>query len=375
MSMNVKATGSTASISSGDGKLEWLDLIRFLSALVVVICHCRADTFVEYASLPDAQKKFGTMGFFLATRLGREAVLIFFVLSGYLVLGKTIERLLSSGFDGRRYLVDRVARIYTPLVPALIFTFAIGACFSGRLDWWGLVVNMIGLQGTSFQGMGFNDPLWSLAYEMWFYVLLWAGVSMIVKRINILVVLALVGSFVVFTELDATFLFCWVVGGLFYFYKPKWCKGELIASSFVVAGSFLLIEFVSDSKSLPKSLEALKDLMPNVRSASLISSVACGWFITNIVKRKPSGIWVMVNKRVELGSAFSYTMYLVHFPIICTMSLVLPSRLPMVSFYGLAILLFKVVLCVIFSWLFYLPFEARTMIYKKRLELFLNRRA
>jgi peptidoglycan/LPS O-acetylase OafA/YrhL len=106
-------------------------------------------------------------------------VVVFFVLSGYVITGTLGDRR-----SARDYAVKRAARIYSVVVPALLLTYAIdllilqmnlpvgvpdyelrrpllyGAfslLFAG--DFWHLVV-------PSFS----NVPLWSLNYEVWYYV-------------------------------------------------------------------------------------------------------------------------------------------------------------------------------------------------------------
>jgi peptidoglycan/LPS O-acetylase OafA/YrhL len=108
-------------------------------------------------------------------RLGHVAVIAFFVLSGFLVATSTFER---PGF--RRYTAARASRILTVFWPAL----ALGAV----LDLIGMRVvraaayanvqlspavalkNAVFLQSIHAPVLGTNSPLWTLAYEGWFYV-------------------------------------------------------------------------------------------------------------------------------------------------------------------------------------------------------------
>lgn len=60
----------------------WIDWLRFLSAMMVLLVHLRASSFVEYGSLPDNQKNLVFASFYAVTRLGSEAVIVFFVLKG-----------------------------------------------------------------------------------------------------------------------------------------------------------------------------------------------------------------------------------------------------------------------------------------------------
>src|SRR4051812_33489695 len=94
----------------------YLDAVRFLAALAVFFSHVGARYFSN--------------GFlWQAVSLGAPAVVVFFVLSGF-VIGYVTERRETSGHD---YVVARAARLYSVVVPTLLLT----ACF----DWVGSQIN------------------------------------------------------------------------------------------------------------------------------------------------------------------------------------------------------------------------------------------
>jgi peptidoglycan/LPS O-acetylase OafA/YrhL len=68
-----------------------LDLVRGLAAITVILVHVRLRSFVELGALAPSQQSWPVGMFFAATRLGQEAVLLFFVLSGFLVGGQIIH--------------------------------------------------------------------------------------------------------------------------------------------------------------------------------------------------------------------------------------------------------------------------------------------
>jgi len=86
---------------------------------MVLLVHARGSAFVEYSALPGPQKNIIVASLFAFTRLGREAVLLFFVLSGFLVGGRLIDRVVRDDFRVVDYALDRLTRILLPLVPAL----------------------------------------------------------------------------------------------------------------------------------------------------------------------------------------------------------------------------------------------------------------
>src|SRR3569832_160361 len=152
--------------------LVTLDILRASAALLVVAEHARNAVFVPYGALPPAQHNAATQALYLLTRLGQEAELVFFVLSGFLVGGQVIRRAREGRFSGRDYTVDRATRIFLPLAPAVIFAAVAGYVAHGQpLDPAQIAGNAIGLNGIAVDTLALNAPLWSLAYEIWFYIL------------------------------------------------------------------------------------------------------------------------------------------------------------------------------------------------------------
>jgi peptidoglycan/LPS O-acetylase OafA/YrhL len=115
---------------------------------------------------------------------GREAVIGFFVMSGFLVGGAVLGRINSEKpflFD---YLVHRIVRIYMVVIPAILLTAAFdmlgrtlfppdyGAypVFEGHYEPRYILTNLLNFQGVIATHFGTNGPLWSIGYEFWYYV-------------------------------------------------------------------------------------------------------------------------------------------------------------------------------------------------------------
>jgi hypothetical protein len=113
-------------------RFYWLDWFRFLAAFEVVACHARLGVWTHYDQLQASSKNWLTWIFFASTHLGNEAVVLFFVLSGYLVGGKVLQRTFDRSFDTSAYVLDRVTRIYVPFLPALIVSGIIGYAIGAR---------------------------------------------------------------------------------------------------------------------------------------------------------------------------------------------------------------------------------------------------
>jgi peptidoglycan/LPS O-acetylase OafA/YrhL len=166
-----------------------LDLVRGLAALEVMFSHIRNFIFEDFPKLP-YDTGLLTNAFYYFTGFGRQAVFIFFVLSGYLV-GGSILGARPEGFAGR-YAVQRLTRLWIVLLPCLAATLLWnglgdhtgGADYlNGRLnppvasapsvpirtDLLTILGNIFFLQSRYIEVLGDNGPLWSLAYEFCYY--------------------------------------------------------------------------------------------------------------------------------------------------------------------------------------------------------------
>jgi peptidoglycan/LPS O-acetylase OafA/YrhL len=173
---------------------DFLNWSRWVAAWLVVAEHARSLVFVDYGDLqsPGLWAK----GFYFLTGFGHEAVMVFFVISGYLVGGKVWSLYREGRFGWRRYLADRASRLYAVLLVALLlgvildwsgYLFfnkyglynhgyegsiaVLGTAPIERMGWRDFLVNAFFLQTIAGPPFGSNGPLWSLAYEWWYYIL------------------------------------------------------------------------------------------------------------------------------------------------------------------------------------------------------------
>lgn len=92
----------------------WLDALRFIAAFMVLLSHARNTFFSAFGDLPADQQNIFSMAFTMFCRMGHEAVVIFFVLSGFLVGGRGVERMHNGTMNVGSYAIDRFSRIYPP---------------------------------------------------------------------------------------------------------------------------------------------------------------------------------------------------------------------------------------------------------------------
>jgi len=165
-----------------------LDAIRGLAALLVMFDHCHNLFFVDYGTALRGSAHPHLMYLLYAFgSAGREAVVVFFVLSGYLIGGSVFRALDQDRWSWKDYLTHRFVRLWLVLIPALVLCagwdtarLALGGAHGAGLlaavraegvTWKLFLSNVLFLQSVRTTTFGSDRVLWSLAAEFWYYML------------------------------------------------------------------------------------------------------------------------------------------------------------------------------------------------------------
>lgn len=311
-----------------------LDVIRSVAAWAVMWGHLRAFFFADYDQLALRTPSLKTLYFL--TGFGHQAVMVFFVLSGFLISSSILRSLSTGKWSWRGYAISRATRLYVVLIPGLLFgllwdvlgksLFASTGLYTQPLrSFAGLIVqneltarNFFGtlffLQTIVCPSFGSNGPLWSIANEFWYYVLfplgLLAGYSWLKKSFApaaLLTVAALGVSLILGPEKMIGFLI-WLAG---FVVLLVWSRLKL--SSAGARGAYLLFS----SAALMASLTAarLGKLAP--QGADLAVGLAFAAFLYGVLqldfKVLADGIYL---RGAHLFAGFSYSLYVLHFPFL-----------------------------------------------------------
>ena len=164
--------------------------VRFLCSQAVVLAHLFG--FFQWKAGP-----FNGMGSY--------AVLVFFILSGFLIAHSIREKSKSNlGYGFGNYVIDRFFRIYPPFVAALLLVFVLDVAqfeYTGQFYSFiqyliSLSINLLQMQefplatyinehymieAFRFRLMGTNIPLWTISIEWWLYLFYGFLIFFIVK--------------------------------------------------------------------------------------------------------------------------------------------------------------------------------------------------
>jgi len=190
----------TENASKAPNHWPLLDFLRAAAALLVLIGHTRRAYF-HYTDVL-AQPSLFLKLFYFITSMEGEAVVIFFVLSGFLIGGSLGDSMQRGSFDLVRYLIARFVRIYIVYIPALVITeavFLFGSLLLSdpgvgdnrplfsqqQMDFGGVsqaICHLAGLQGFSCHPWEQNPALWSLGYEWALYLFAPAIIGLVVWK-------------------------------------------------------------------------------------------------------------------------------------------------------------------------------------------------
>ncbi|MDN4614410.1 acyltransferase [Leifsonia sp. F6_8S_P_1B] len=364
------------------GRLTSLDGVRGVAALVVLAHHVSllyapiASTYI-WGSGPTPHA--GSVSWWLSyTPLklftaGPEAVMVFFVLSG-LVL--TLPVLRPRPFDWMAYFPRRLVRIGLPVVASILFATALALLVPQiprlAVSAWvaSTSVNpvtferfMSVLDPTVFD-FGLNNPLWSLYYEMIFSVTLplFIGLALLLKRWWPLGLAAAVASVAIGLNAVAGgfhYLPAFFVGALAAVLLGRihglgeringWRAGWLLWIAVLVVSLLLLI----GPWLFPTAYQPFRVVLAGFQPVAALGIVlvCLEWApLSNLLSRQPFA-W---------AGKVSFSLYLVHVPIILTMSYLLRGLpLPVVA-------AVSVVLALVVAPLFYTLVEKRAHTLSKR---------
>jgi peptidoglycan/LPS O-acetylase OafA/YrhL len=306
-----------------------LNAIRGFAALVVMYSHLRADFFPHYLDIERRTWLVQALYFLGGSYVARIAVLVFFVLSGYLIGCSVVKQQCEETFTWRRYLFNRLTRLYVVLIPALVFTALIdyaGRTYartaplyvsvlphldrsvSGDDTLLQFISSLTFLQTIVAGPFGSNGPLWSLAYEFWFYIL-FPLVSVMVIRRRISVVHS------------ALFLgLAWFVGPWILQLLPGWILGVLtglVAHRFQIQSRIVQKAFIFGSLAFMAGAAALAGSHVIHKGPVFDYAVIFGFLpLLYVVISLPAPAGRLYQQASDFLSSISYTLYLTHGPFL-----------------------------------------------------------
>jgi peptidoglycan/LPS O-acetylase OafA/YrhL len=323
----------------------YFDWLRGLAALMVLLNHCQQFLFITQKHEELNLLNPWLAGFYFLSTLGRESVIVFFILSGFFISSSILRLREKNQWSWPDYLLKRMSRLYIVLIPALLLTtlwdrlgvalFSSTGIYQGlnkhmypylgypqqELGLQFLLGNAFFLQGISlpvfsfnhfptFPTFGSNEPLWSLSYEFWYYLLFPLGLYVFSSKRSYgkrfigaalgLVTLLFVGRSI------AYYFPIWLFGAAISFSRPlAFINTEKRVNSFILLTFSLFISSLLFLHRLPPYVSILHEVLLGAAFAAFM------YALLHKKENKKNTRQDQVSKRL---AGFSYTLYLVHYP-------------------------------------------------------------
>ncbi|WP_024343037.1 acyltransferase family protein [Bradyrhizobium japonicum] len=314
-----------------------MDCLRGLSALIVAYVHGFQVFVLPYFGT-------GTPSHILTSLISTYAVDAFFVVSGFMICISTLRHRNPNGtFRSAEFARARVVRIYPPLLLAVAVTLLVYVIVSGlglhgaesfrlggelflarervQVEWSALPSTLLLLYGAvPFvpPPISMDGPLWTLSYEWWFYVStflvarLWNGLS-----VSRLAPIALLVGMLIYGRngLFLWFLLIWLSGFcLAIAYVARWLHSRYFFPVVAALASILLLTLLliggghlwSDILLPYETSSAQKIMVVN----SMLATIAL-----SVVVRSASVSHRQFARPLVRLSNFSYTLYVIHYPL------------------------------------------------------------
>ncbi|MDP5227252.1 MULTISPECIES: acyltransferase family protein [Arthrobacter] len=338
------------------GPVVFFDFARGVSAQAVVLGHA-LNIFLPAIFMPPGGHVFYIQSF---------AVIIFFVLSGFLITSAVLKKKDREDFTFGSYLIDRVARVIYPLIPALGLILAGDLLMFGRstrlpFDYVDLEPQTVvaaftmlfnhpvllelapaaGLPWLSAGPLGTGAPLWSVVAEWWIYVAFGVLAFIAVKKLK-----AGVGTGILLAFSIAVPLGYMAKGG---YESLAWVIGMLYALA------------AHRMSSLPKAFHTMMLLVGlggllaglwytkmNLHSAATVIPSAVAFCHLYFLGTDPGsrtrvsreGRFQRVYRSGSLFlSSYSYSLYLLHFSVVTYLWVLLHGRIPTAGLILVSVLL------------------------------------
>jgi peptidoglycan/LPS O-acetylase OafA/YrhL len=338
-----------------------LSALRAFAALQVASGHLRSELFPGLRSLSHPPLAYQGLAF--VTGFAHQAVVLLFLISGWLVGGKLLDKIAEPDAV-KHYVIDRVTRLWTVLIPCFFLMLLIGIA-SGKLNPVSIDLgsadpyagrafagNLLGLQHIAVPDFGGNYSLWTLAHQSWYYLLF-----------PLLLVCAAPGNATRRTGagLAALAFVVWLPGAI-VLYGSVWLLGTLFSRIRIRCSPRLRLLSCAAAigTGVYYRLFGLKD---DIVAASLVQDLVFALTVLVFLAcmrldagpaRRP---W---RRIIDVLAAFSFTLYVLHVPLIGILRQLGIERLSPAAAIDYVVYAGALGAILATSYLWSLAFEART---------------
>jgi peptidoglycan/LPS O-acetylase OafA/YrhL len=297
----------------------YLDLCRFIAAIVVVFAHL-----IHFGIATGEWIKWLPYN-------GRDAVILFFLLSGYVISYTCKEK----QDNLERYILARATRIFSVAIPVILLTVIVDLIgiqfnpenYTGLYQYEKLYIyipfhlSFLGEIWTISEQPFTVPPYWSLGYEVWYYVLF--ATLYFYSGIKRVIIFSLIFLFVGY---KLWLLFpLWLAGVWLYHNHTRWPLNPLFANLLFYGSLVAYIVFKQVGLDgylviLGQNLWPFEQLSLGSAKKYLSDYAVCIFVFTHLYAARYVNLsWILkLKKPIVLLASYTFTLYLVHAPVMKT---------------------------------------------------------
>jgi len=323
-------------------KSFYLECLRIIAAFYVFIYHIGSER-VENQQYLSNKKFVCTLGLKYAT--AHCFVMIFFVLSGYLITISASKPNMSF----KLFITNRLGRLYSVLIPAMFFSFLVAYFFKYSNYDIGIDIKNLSfpiprlLLNLSFLGQAFtlcstppfNEVFWSVQYEFIYYLLF--GVFVLMKnRCKYLILMVLL--FISWIKI-LLLLPIWLMGSFLFFFERKIKIKKTLSIFLFLVSSLSLLLYLFMSSAMPFQRNTSDNILFSFHlffSWNFRADYLFGFIVfINMYSFFQVSEWInykignsswfrnLYKNSIMIGNC-TYTLYLFHTPLLFLYATILP---------------------------------------------------
>jgi peptidoglycan/LPS O-acetylase OafA/YrhL len=296
----------------------YLDLVRIACAVLVVLSHLGHGHLVGAFLWP-------------FTSMGNEAVMAFFVLSGFIIAYVTDAREKTL----QDYALARLARLYSVILPAMALTLfldTVGTSVNAAsyvrskafsegspLVAYGLSGLMLNQSWAINEHFGSNGAYWSIAYEFWYYAIFGACIFFSgVSRLVFMLLAALIAGPRILALMPV-----WLLGVALYrsrnIPRPDWVSALTACGGLLVLFGMLWVEYASGGKA------GFLGIAPNSLGWQYLFGccIAAHLFGVSRYTHLLHRFFTLVKRPMKWAADSTLALYLFHLPVVAAIHAVM----------------------------------------------------
>ena len=250
------------------------------------------------------------------------AIVIFFLISGFLIPYSVVRKLSDKGYSFVSYLIERFSRIYSGYLPAILLVIILDAIYIKFLPTVfpylngfkvkNLITNLLMLQYYPSTTFGSGRVFWTLG--LWWWIYLSYGWIFINKKLRlnqpilwwgILACFLIVPVYNLINEKGQWLSLVWVMGlGIYYYLKkPKLRINQ--ATDYLLSIIFFILSII-------RLVATGKEFELGFGLGLSLSLL----FLLTALQRNRNKINHFVKRFISFFAGYSFTLYLIHYTIL-----------------------------------------------------------